>query len=1012
MVIYSLFLTYAVTINTDKDTSQPFEPRIKSNQNHLLMKNTKQPTLRRQNCLFRGALSSALICLFGAAGAQAAYIPTAADGAWEDTATWSGGTIPDGDDYANVTNGNYVTLSSVVSIGQFATDNAGVLTVNSGGSLTSTAGSNHPRGGTIDVQTGGSVTMDGWMSIDNAAASNKAYAINVNGGSYNQAGQMYLGGAGVENSTIAVAVNSGSFQSGFIQLRASTDTTVTLDVNGGTATVDYLVFVDHTGTNTVTVDGGDLIISTSNENGSLTFASASDKVWYEDGTITWEGVDTEAEFNTFKATFSAWVYAGNMDSATFTDQQLRDQLIFDGTDAVLSDTLPPASADYIPSAADGAWGNTATWSGGKIPDFDDFANVNTHYVTLSSVVSIGQFATDNGGKLTVNSGGSLTSTAGFNQPRGGTIDVQTGGSVTMDGWMSIDNAAASNKAYAINVNGGSYNQAGQMYLGGAGVENSTIAVAVNSGSFQSGFIQLRASTDTTVTLDVNGGTATVDYLVFVDHSGTNTVTVDGGDLIVRTSNENGSLTFAKESDKIWYESGSIIWEGVDSQYDFDAFQATFNAWVDAGNITSSVYSAAELKYRLQFLGGDAVLSMAVVAFPAIDDPVVNLIANGDFLSVANKDDTLNPGAVTFNVNGTFGDILAFEGRTADVVGWAPYYEDPDGLIPAVGTPHLVDGNGELDGTWYLDTLIDTSNDSILLNSSMNYLNGMKQEDILNGVTIDSSATYRLAVRANYSDNGSDYSTSPFTVALTDGSGAAVTNPANAIAGGLLTGDLAFWDGVRSVDVSGAALLAAEQVNVIFDLESDFEIPGFPGEEPEAKNLSVTAQARVYSVALYEVFVQQLGDVNKDGQVDQSDVDLANSYLDGSIDGGDDTATRQADLVADGMTAAEALAYLKLTEFDFDGNNTFDAADIVVLGGLVSATPVIDSGSLDGSGNFVVQVSGLEIGTEYFLTKDTDLSDGAVFDVVADSVTATSTTETLTDVDAETESNQAFYQVTD
>ena len=75
-----------------------------------------------------------------------------------------------------------------------------------------------------------------------------------------------------------------------------------------------------------------------------------------------------------------------------------------------------------------------------------------------------------------------------------------------------------------------------------------------------------------------------------------------------------------------------------------------------------------------------------------------------------------------------------------------------------------------------------------------------------------------------------------------------------------------------------------------------------------------------------------------------------------------------------------------------------------------ALPVIDSASLDGSGNFVVQVSGLVIGTEYFLKKTTDLSDGAVFDVVAASVTATSTTETLTDTDAE--SDQAFYQVTD
>jgi hypothetical protein len=73
---------------------------------------------------------------------------------------------------------------------------------------------------------------------------------------------------------------------------------------------------------------------------------------------------------------------------------------------------------------------------------------------------------------------------------------------------------------------------------------------------------------------------------------------------------------------------------------------------------------------------------------------------------------------------------------------------------------------------------------------------------------------------------------------------------------------------------------------------------------------------------------------------------------------------------------------------------------------------IDSAGLDGSGDFVIQVSGLEIGTQYFLMKDTDLSDGAVFDVVAASVTAGSTTETLADVDAGIESDQAFYQVTE
>jgi len=281
------------------------------------------------------SLLAGLICLFGAAGAQAVYIPSVADGPWEDAATWENGKIPGTNDYANVTNGKNVTLSSVVTVNQYGNDNAGVLTVNSGGSLTSTYGDTKPRGGTVNVETGGSVTHIGWFGITAPQASGKAYAINVNGGSYWHKQQMYLGGADVQNATIAVTVNSGTFQSGFIELRASIGTTVTLDVKGGTARVDYLKFVDHTGANSVTVDGGDLIIRTWNESESLQFASASDKVWFEEGSIVFEGVDSQAEFTAFQSTFNTWVDAGNVDSATYTDQQLKDHLIFDGTNAVL-----------------------------------------------------------------------------------------------------------------------------------------------------------------------------------------------------------------------------------------------------------------------------------------------------------------------------------------------------------------------------------------------------------------------------------------------------------------------------------------------------------------------------------------------------------------------------------------------------------------------------------------------------------------------------------------------------
>ncbi|MDG1301115.1 MAG: hypothetical protein P8R37_05955 [Opitutae bacterium] len=158
-----------------------------------------------------------------------------------------------------------------------------------------------------------------------------------------------------------------------------------------------------------------------------------------------------------------------------------------------------------------------------------------------------------------------------------------------------------------------------------------------------------------------------------------------------------------------------------------------------------------------------------------------------------------------------------------------------------------------------------------------------------------------------------------------------------------------------------------------------------------------------------------GDFNGDGSITQADVDLAGSYLDGTIDGGDDAATRIAALVALGYSASDALSNLNLTVFDLNNDDDFTAADITAAQALVQvADPVIDSAGLNGTGDFVVEVSGLVSGTQYYLVKDTDLSQAPDFTEVADTATPASevTTATLTDADAATESDQAFYKVTD
>ena len=72
--------------------------------------------------------------------------------------------------------------------------------------------------------------------------------------------------------------------------------------------------------------------------------------------------------------------------------------------------------------------------------------------------------------------------------------------------------------------------------------------------------------------------------------------------------------------------------------------------------------------------------------------------------------------------------------------------------------------------------------------------------------------------------------------------------------------------------------------------------------------------------------------------------------------------------------------------------------------------VIESGAMNGSGQFTVDVSGLSSGTTYYLWRETDLTTVPSFTNLVDSVVAASGTETLTDTNAA--SSQAFYKVTD
>ena len=383
-------------------------------------------------------------------------------------------------------------------------------------------------------------------------------------------------------------------------------------------------------------------------------------------------------------------------------------------------------------------------------------------------------------------------------------------------------------------------------------------------------------------------------------------------------------------------------------------------------------------------------------------PPLELIPNGNQFQLSGA--VAGPTANQYNITGTFGDYSAYWGSSAVVTGWSHYYADPDGLISNIGTAGVND-TGVLNGTYYLDTLVDLTNDWIVLNSSNNYRNGLTRGNILNGVTVRAGVNYQLKIDAARS-SASDTSLATFTAALTKG--ASSTNLATAVTGSLISiaaASLPTTGGTfQTATIGGADLLAAQSngpVNVIFEHVNTDAIANYP-VSPNPMDLTQVAQVRIASLSL--TLVSPANDLNKDGVFDSADVTLADLYLAGN--GGDTAAVRQANLLGQGFTAAQALAYLNLTAFDTDGNGTFNAADVTALQTRVvrDENVVINSAALVG-GQFVVQASDLTIGRPYRLMRGTDLT---AFDVQVDSVTPTSTSATLTDPSPP--AGKAFYRV--
>jgi hypothetical protein len=389
-------------------------------------------------------------------------------------------------------------------------------------------------------------------------------------------------------------------------------------------------------------------------------------------------------------------------------------------------------------------------------------------------------------------------------------------------------------------------------------------------------------------------------------------------------------------------------------------------------------------------------------FDAFADP--NFISNGDFTQATSSGPGLN--GTQYRVAGSDGDYPAYDGFPyADVTGWTHYSDDPNLLAT------YTDDGEVLDGTDKLSCNVNTATGQIALNSSDEYLNGMSQPDILNGASINPNQTYKLVVDVRQ-NSGKDHSLTTFRTLLTVGTD--VTDDTSSVVGSLLevnpTTTLPTEEGTPYIlEISGADLLMAQgsgQVNVIFDSYNTDTTTGFPAGPVDVLDPEEMSQVFIRNIEL--TFDVVAGDMNKDGVVDAADVALAQLYLDG--DGGVDAATRQANRITLGDTAAEALDYLNLTDFDLDGDDTFDSVDVAAISTLAAGNPVIESAGFNGSNEYEVHISGLAVGTDYFLMKDIDLGNAPVFDIPADSVTATFNDATL--IDDSVPGNQAFYQITD
>lgn len=290
-------------------------------------------------------------------------------GDWASTSTWNTILVPGSSVAGDVAyvKGHSVTSSAAVAynlngLGLLTTGS--VLRMQSGSSMTVTGMVTLSYGNLI-VESNASlshVSASGYIRIANQG-NGQTGSLTINGGTVTSGRTLLIGAAGAQGAQGTLTINSGSLTvTNQLQLGAGTNSSAMVFLNGGAAQVDYLTFMNYgTGqTQSLTMVGGQLTLTTGNEAGSLQFTDTGAKVWFEGGIIVFKGVDTSNDFTAFKTTFNNWVDAGNLDSAVFSDQQLKSGLVFNGADAVLYSGLASFTGTlYVATNGNNGWSGTA-----------------------------------------------------------------------------------------------------------------------------------------------------------------------------------------------------------------------------------------------------------------------------------------------------------------------------------------------------------------------------------------------------------------------------------------------------------------------------------------------------------------------------------------------------------------------------------------------------------------------------------------------------------------------------